>query len=168
MRKSNFLESELILSLRQNATGDLQLPASKSISIRAMLLAAMGKGDVTIKNTLISEDTLVMRDILLELGVPVSLLAKSSNGSEFSSNGKCIISGCDGFFPKFGTEEKDYVKRKKFGFICQDYSSFTRIYVTESSGKLLCFSRWGRENAGSTDVGIIFSFGKFRLKNIVS
>ena len=104
MRKSNFLESELTLSLRQNATGDLQLPASKSISIRAMLLAAMGKGDVTIKNTLISEDTLVMRDILLELGVPVNLLAKSSNGSEFSSNGKCIISGCDAFFP--GLEQK--------------------------------------------------------------
>ncbi len=99
MRTSNFLESELILSLRQNATGDLQLPASKSISIRAMLLAAMGKGDVTIKNALISEDTLVMRDILVELGVPVSLFADSSNSSEFSSNGQCIISGCDGFFP---------------------------------------------------------------------
>ena len=81
MRTSNFLESELILSLRQNATGDLQLPASKSISIRAMLLAAMGKGDVIIENVLISEDTLVMRDILAELGVPVSLLAKSSNSS---------------------------------------------------------------------------------------
>ena len=50
-RKSNF-ESELTLSLRQTAMGDLQLPASKSISIRAMLLASMGKGDVMIKNTL--------------------------------------------------------------------------------------------------------------------
>ena len=73
MKKANSLGSELTLSLRQNATGDLQLPASKSISIRAMLLAAMGKGDVTIKDVLISEDTLVMRDILVELGVPVSL-----------------------------------------------------------------------------------------------
>ena len=94
MRKSNFLESELTLNLRQTAAGDLQLPASKSISIRAMLLASMGKGSVTIKNTLISEDTLVMRDILIELGVSVRFLAESSNGSEFSSNGICIISGC--------------------------------------------------------------------------
>ena len=99
MRKSNFLESELILNLRQTAAGDLQLPASKSISIRAMLLASMGKGSVTIKNTLISEDTLVMRDILIELGVSISFLAEPVNGSEFSSNGVCIISGCDGFFP---------------------------------------------------------------------
>ena len=43
MRKSNFLESELTLSLRQTASGDLQLPASKSISLRAMLLASLGK-----------------------------------------------------------------------------------------------------------------------------
>jgi len=99
MRRSNFLESELTLNLRQTATGDLQLPASKSISLRAMLLASLGKGAVTIKNTLISEDTLVMRDILIELGVSVSFLAESSNGSEFSSNGVCIISGCEGFFP---------------------------------------------------------------------
>ena len=99
MSKPNFLESELTLNLRQTAAGGLQLPASKSISIRAMLLASMGKGSVTIKNTLISEDTLVMRDILIELGVSVRFLAESSNGSEFSSNGICIISGCDGFFP---------------------------------------------------------------------
>ena len=99
MRKSNFLESEITLSLRQTATGDLQLPASKSISLRAMLLASMGKGAVTIKNTLISEDTLVMRDILVELGVSVSFLEESSNASEFNSNGVCIISGCEGFFP---------------------------------------------------------------------
>ena len=99
MSKPNFLESELTLNLRQTAAGGLQLPASKSISIRAMLLASMGKGSVTIKNTLISEDTLVMRDILIELGVSINFLAESSNGSEFSSNGICIISGCDGFFP---------------------------------------------------------------------
>ena len=99
MRKSNFLESELTLNLRQTAAGDLQLPASKSISIRAMLLASLGKGAVTIKNILIAEDTLVMRNILMELGVSVRFLAESSNGAEFSSNGVCIISGCEGFFP---------------------------------------------------------------------
>ncbi|MDA9718809.1 3-phosphoshikimate 1-carboxyvinyltransferase [Betaproteobacteria bacterium] len=115
MRKSNFLESELTLSLRQNATGDLQLPASKSISIRVMLLAAMGRGDVTIKNALISEDTMVMRDILVELGVPVSLLAKSSNGSEFSSNGECIISGCDGFFPRLEQKRRITLNVKNSG-----------------------------------------------------
>ncbi|MDA9690010.1 3-phosphoshikimate 1-carboxyvinyltransferase [Betaproteobacteria bacterium] len=99
MRQSNILESELTLSLRHTVTGDLQLPASKSISLRAMLLAAMGKGAVTIENTLISEDTLVMKDLLTDLGVSVSFLSESSNGLEFSSNGVCIISGCDGFFP---------------------------------------------------------------------
>ena len=115
MSKPNFLESELTLNLRQTAAGDLQLPASKSISIRAMLLASMGKGSVTIKNTLISEDTLVMRDILIELGVSVKFLAESSNGSEFSSNGICIISGCDGFFPGLGQNRRITLNVKNSG-----------------------------------------------------
>ena len=115
MSKPNFLESELTLNLRQTAAGGLQLPASKSISIRAMLLASMGKGSVTIKNTLISEDTLVMRDILIELGVSVRFLAESSNGSEFSSNGICIISGCDGFFPGLGQNRRITLNVKNSG-----------------------------------------------------
>ena len=115
MRKSNFLESELTLNLRQTAAGDLTLPASKSISIRAMLLASMGKGSVIIKNTLISEDTLVMRDILIELGVSINFLAESSNGSESSSNGVCIISGCDGFFPGLGQNRRITLNVKNSG-----------------------------------------------------
>ena len=115
MNKSNFLGSELTLNLRQTAVGDLQLPASKSISIRAMLLASMGKGSVTIKNTLISEDTLVMRDILIELGVSVSFLTELSSGSEFSSNGVCIISGCDGFFPALEQNKKITLNVKNSG-----------------------------------------------------
>ena len=115
MRKSNFLESKLTLNLRQTAAGDLQLPASKSISIRAMLLASMGKGSVTIKNTLISEDTLVMRDILIELGVSINFVEESSNGSEFSSNGACIISGCDGFFPGLKQKKRITLNVKNSG-----------------------------------------------------
>ena len=115
MKKSNILESELTLSLRQTVAGDLQLPASKSISLRAMLLASIGKGSVTIENTLISEDTLVMKDLLTHLGVSVSFLPESSNGLEYSSNGMCIISGCDGFFPELEQNRRITLNVKNSG-----------------------------------------------------
>ena len=51
----NLSQPDLTLSIRQQATGYLQLPPSKSISIRAMLLAALGSGEVKINNILISE-----------------------------------------------------------------------------------------------------------------
>ena len=67
-------------------------------------------------------------------------------------------------FSKFGTEEKDYVKRKKFGFICQTIlPSLAFIYGVQ---KLLCFSRW--RECGSTMSELFSGFGKSRLKNNIS
>lgn len=113
--KANFLQKELTLSTRQRAIGELQLPASKSISIRAMLLAAMGSGKVKIRNILISEDTIVMRDLLVALGVSVKMTTKFNYGSGYSSNGTCVIFGCDGLFPKLQQKEKISLNVKNSG-----------------------------------------------------
>ena len=56
-----------------------------------------------------------MRDMLTKLGVSVSFLAESGNGSEFSSNGTCIISGCDGFFPGLGQNSRIKLNVKNSG-----------------------------------------------------
>ena len=54
------------------AIGEVRLPGSKSISNRALLLAALAKGDSRILNLLDSEDTRLMRRALQALGVSMA------------------------------------------------------------------------------------------------
>lgn len=53
------------------ARGELQLPGSKSVSIRALLLAALSEGETQLTGLLNSDDTRVMREALKSCGVPV-------------------------------------------------------------------------------------------------
>ena len=50
----------------------MQLPGSKSLSNRLLLLSALSKGTTTIHNILLSEDTEIMLHTLKQLGVSVS------------------------------------------------------------------------------------------------
>jgi 3-phosphoshikimate 1-carboxyvinyltransferase len=54
------------------AAGALQLPGSKSISNRTLLLAALARGTTRLDALLDSDDTRVMRNALESLGVPVT------------------------------------------------------------------------------------------------
>ena len=53
--------------------GVVNLPGSKSLSNRALLLAALAEGTTTITNLLDSDDTRYMLDALAKLGVPYTL-----------------------------------------------------------------------------------------------
>ncbi len=53
------------------AEGAVRLPGSKSISNRVLLLAALATGETTIEGLLEADDTRVMRDALMALGVSV-------------------------------------------------------------------------------------------------
>ncbi|HET8882694.1 MAG TPA: 3-phosphoshikimate 1-carboxyvinyltransferase [Solimonas sp.] len=55
------------------ARGELRLPGSKSVSIRALLLAALAEGETRLTGVLDSDDTRVMRDALRSCGVPVEI-----------------------------------------------------------------------------------------------
>ncbi len=57
-----------------HAEGKLRLPGSKSISNRALLLAALARGTTRLERVLESDDTRVMREALHALGVDVRLL----------------------------------------------------------------------------------------------
>ena len=70
------------------ASGVLQLPGSKSISNRALLLAALARGNTDITELLDSDDTQVMRSALKVLGVVASALV----------DGRISVSGCSGTF----------------------------------------------------------------------
>ncbi len=53
------------------AKGQVQIPGSKSITNRAMVLAALGHGESLLSRCLFSEDTEIMGDALRQLGIPV-------------------------------------------------------------------------------------------------
>ena len=71
------------------AQGSIMLPGSKSISNRALLLAALSSGTTTLKNLLDADDTQVMRNALRQLGLTVIDQEKNV----------CIVEGCGGKFP---------------------------------------------------------------------
>ena len=73
----------------KEAQGAIVLPGSKSISNRALLLAALSSGTTTLKNLLDADDTQVMRNALRQLGLTVTDQA----------NNVCIVEGCGGEFP---------------------------------------------------------------------
>jgi len=73
----------------QQGQGVIVLPGSKSISNRALLLAALSSGTTTLKNLLDADDTQVMRNALRQLGLSVS----------DQVNNVCVVEGCNGQFP---------------------------------------------------------------------
>ena len=73
----------------KRAEGSIVLPGSKSISNRALLLAALASGTTTLKNLLDADDTQVMRNALRQLGLSVT----------DQPNHVCVVEGCGGQFP---------------------------------------------------------------------
>lgn len=79
----------LDLPLAGNAQGTVQLPGSKSISNRILLLAALAQGTTQVHDLLTSDDTARMLDALTKLGVAVT----QTGNNDYS------ISGSQGIFP---------------------------------------------------------------------
>ncbi len=63
-----------IVPLRQPVAAAITVPGSKSITNRALVLAALGDGITTLRGALWSEDTEVMVDCLRRLGFEVAVL----------------------------------------------------------------------------------------------
>jgi 3-phosphoshikimate 1-carboxyvinyltransferase len=72
-----------------SASGSVMLPGSKSISNRALLLAALAQGDTELHALLDSDDTSRMREALVKLGVAMSA----------AGEGNLRVTGCGGRFP---------------------------------------------------------------------
>lgn len=81
--------SDITIGPFTRAQGSIDLPGSKSISNRALLLAALSSGTTTLKNLLDADDTQVMRNALRQLGLAV----------EDQANHICVLQGCGGQFP---------------------------------------------------------------------
>ncbi|MEI6192378.1 MAG: 3-phosphoshikimate 1-carboxyvinyltransferase [Nitrosomonadaceae bacterium] len=81
----NFMDLPVV----KTARGILQLPGSKSISNRILLLSALARGVTHVRNLLISDDTLQMLNALKALGV---LITKTSENDY-------LVHGVGGQFP---------------------------------------------------------------------
>lgn len=76
------------MAAKARSFGTVELPGSKSISNRALLLAALASGNTELTGLLDSDDTQVMRGALNQLGVVASDLI----------DGQLTVTGCGGAF----------------------------------------------------------------------
>src|ERR1700733_4754073 len=90
-----------IKPLEKPVQAQITVPGSKSITNRALILAALAKGETTLHGALWSEDTQVMVECLQKLGFSIKL---EPDPDEFSN---CILTvqGLGGEIPNAGTTE---------------------------------------------------------------
>ena len=79
----------------------VSIPGSKSITNRAIVLAALGSGVVTLRGALWSEDTQAMVDCMQRLGIEVNV----ASDPQIDANRIIKVTGCQGHIPNAGTEE---------------------------------------------------------------
>ena len=91
-----------IVPLTQPVRADITVPGSKSITNRALVLAALAGGETTLQGALWSEDTQVMVDCLQELGFMVNVEQDPNE----SCNRTITVYGLGGQVPRGGTLEQ--------------------------------------------------------------
>ncbi len=91
-----------IVPLDKPVRAEITVPGSKSITNRALILAALADGETTLRGALWSEDTQVMADCLEKLGFTVTV---KSDPDEFC-NRTITVKGLGGKIPNTGTPDK--------------------------------------------------------------
>jgi 3-phosphoshikimate 1-carboxyvinyltransferase len=91
-----------IVPLAAPVRAEITVPGSKSITNRALILAALADGEVTLKGALWSEDTEIMFDCLQKLGFAVS----KQNDPDEPCNRTITVKGLGGKIPNTGTAER--------------------------------------------------------------
>jgi 3-phosphoshikimate 1-carboxyvinyltransferase len=91
-----------IVPLDQPVRADVAVPGSKSITNRALVLAALAAGETVLNGALWSEDTQVMVECLQELGFRVTVRLDSTE----SCNRTITVYGQGGLVPRGGTEQQ--------------------------------------------------------------
>jgi 3-phosphoshikimate 1-carboxyvinyltransferase len=91
-----------IVPLDKAVRAEITVPGSKSITNRALILAALADGETTLQGALWSEDTQVMAEALQKLGFEVKV---EPDPDEFCNRTITVI-GLGGKIPNAGTEDK--------------------------------------------------------------
>src|ERR1017187_6595967 len=90
-----------IVPLDKPVRVEITVPGSKSITNRALILAALADGEVTLTGALWSEDTQVMTEALQKLGFQIKI---EPDPEEFC-NRTIVVQGLGGIIPNGGTSE---------------------------------------------------------------
>src|SRR5476651_1685814 len=91
-----------IVPLTAPMRAEITVPGSKSITNRALILAALADGEVTLKGALWSEDTQIMVACLKQLGFLVSVAPDPDE----ACNRTIMVIGEGGLIPSGGTESQ--------------------------------------------------------------
>jgi len=91
-----------IVPLDKPVRAEITVPGSKSITNRALILAALADGEVTLDGALWSEDTQVMTEALVKLGFEIKV---EPDPDEFC-NRRITVRGLGGNIPNAGTADK--------------------------------------------------------------
>src|SRR5258708_5355736 len=91
-----------IVPLTKQVNAEITVPGSKSITNRALILAALARGETTLLGALWSEDTQVMVECLQKLGFSVTV---APDPNEFC-NRTITVKGLGGKIPNSGTADK--------------------------------------------------------------
>jgi 3-phosphoshikimate 1-carboxyvinyltransferase len=90
-----------IVPLDQPVRAEITVPGSKSITNRALILAALADGEVTLTGALWSEDTQIMVECLQKLGFEIRV----ENDPEEFCNRTITVKGLGGKIPNAGTSK---------------------------------------------------------------
>ncbi len=91
-----------IVPLTQPVRAEITVPGSKSITNRALILAALAEGEVTLRGALWSEDTEIMFECLHQLGFEIS----QQLDPDEPCNRTITVKGLGGRVPAGGTESQ--------------------------------------------------------------
>src|SRR5271167_5145089 len=91
-----------IVPLDKPVRAEITVPGSKSITNRALILAVLADGEVTLTGALWSEDTQIMVECLEKLGFEIRV----KNDPEEFCNRTITVKGLGGKIPNAGTAEK--------------------------------------------------------------
>jgi 3-phosphoshikimate 1-carboxyvinyltransferase len=91
-----------IVPLAHPVRAEITVPGSKSITNRALILAALADGEVTLRGALWSEDTQVMTEALIKLGFEIRV---EDDPAELC-NRTITVKGLGGKIPKAGTADQ--------------------------------------------------------------
>jgi len=91
-----------IVPLKEPVRAEITVPGSKSITNRALILAALAEGEVTLTGALWSEDTQIMTEALQKLGFEIRV---EQDPDEFC-NRTITVKGLGGKIPNAGAARK--------------------------------------------------------------
>src|SRR2546430_967280 len=91
-----------IVPLEGPVHAEITVPGSKSITNRALILAALADGTTTLRGALWSDDTQVMADALKKLGFEINVEPEVRE----TCNRTIIVRGLGGTIANAGTEQK--------------------------------------------------------------